>query len=125
MNPTQIVDLDRYPIDQQDGPAFQALITACRRDVENQSLCALPGFIRPDALEVLQAEAQVLAPKACRMDNLRTPYGWMCNAGFEPDHARSQVFRNRSGLVLSGEFPSNASLEALYHWIGLPSFFAR
>ena len=125
MNPTQIVDLDRYPIDQQDGPAFQALITACRRDVENQSLCALPGFIRPDALEVLQAEAQVLAPKACRMDNLRTPYGWMCNAGFEPDHARSQVFRNRSGLVLSGEFPSNASLEALYHWDRLTEFLRQ
>jgi len=125
MTPTQIVDLDRYPIDQQDGAAFQALITACRNDIENQSLCTLPGFIRPDALEVLQAEAQVLAPKACRMDNLRTPYGWMCNAGFEPDHARSQVFRNRSGLVLSGEFPNNASLETLYRWDRLTEFLRQ
>ena len=125
MNPVQIVDLDRYPIDQQDGLGCQALITACRRDVQNRSLCTLPGFIRPDALEALQAEAEVLAPKACRMDNLRTPYGWMCNAGFELDHPRSQVFRNRSGLVLCDEFPSNASLEALYYWDPLTEFLRQ
>ena len=77
MDPTQLVDLDRYPIDQTDGAACQALITACRRDVETQSICTLPGFVRPDALEALQAEAQVLAPTACHMDNMRTPYGWM------------------------------------------------
>jgi hypothetical protein len=56
MDPSQIVDLDRYPIDQPDGPACQALITSCRHDIETQALCMLPDFLRPDALEVLQGE---------------------------------------------------------------------
>jgi len=125
MYPAQIVDLDRYPIDQPDGPACQSLIASCRSDIENKALCTLPGFIRPDALEALQAEAETLAPKACRMDNLRTPYGWMCNAGFEPEHPRSQVFLNRSGLVLSDEFPSSSYLEALYRRDSLTEFLRR
>ena len=125
MNPSQIVDLDRYPIDQPDEPACQALIASCRRDIENQALCILPEFIRPDALEALQAEAQALAPKACRMDNLRTPYGWMRNAGFKPDHPRSQLFRNRSGLVLGDEFPSHGSIETLYYWDPLTEFLRQ
>ncbi len=125
MRPTQIVDLDRYPIDQPDGPAYQALVASCRRDIENQALCTLPGFIRPDVLEILQAEAEALAPKACRMDNLRTPYGWMCNTGFEPDHPRSQVFRNRSGLVLTDQYGSNSPFEALYHWDRLTEFLRQ
>ncbi len=125
MDPSQIVDLDHYPIDQPDGPACQSLIASCRRDIEKQALCMLPEFVRPDALEVLQTEAQALAPKACRMDNLRTPYGWMCNAGFKPDHPRSQLFRNRSGLVLGGEFPSHGSIEALYYWNPLTEFLRQ
>ena len=125
MIPTEIADLDRYPVDQPDGAAYQALIATCRQSIETQALCLLPGFVRPDALERLQAEADVLAPKACRMDNMRTPYGWMCNAGFEPDHPRSQLFRNRSGLVLSDEFPDQSSLESLYRWDSLTEFLRQ
>ena len=125
MDPLQIVDLDHYPIDQPDEPACQALITSCRRDIETQALCMLPDFIRPDVLEALQVESQALAPKACRLDNLRTPYGWMCNAGFKPDHPRSQLFRNRSGLVLGGEFPSHSSIEGLYYWNPLTEFLRQ
>jgi len=125
MDPSQIVDLDRYPIDQPDAPACQALVASCRRDIETQALCMLPDFLRPDALEVLQGESQALAPKACRMDNLRTPYGWMRNAGFKPDHPRSQLFRNRSGLVLGGEFPRDSAIKALYFWDPLTEFLRQ
>ena len=125
MKPTEIVDLDRYPVDRPDGAACQALIAACRRDVAKAAICTLPGFVRTDALARLQAEAQALAPMACRMDNMRTPYGWMCNAGFEPDHPRSQLFRNRSGLVLSDVFPNQSYLESLYRWDSLTEFLRQ
>lgn len=125
MNPARIVDLDRYPVDRPDEPACQTLIASCRRDMEDQAICALPGFVRPDVMAALQAEAEALAPRACRKDNLRTPYGWMCNAGFAPDHPRTALFRNRSGLVLGDEFSGDSLIKAFYRWDPLTEFLRR
>ena len=122
MDASQIVDLERYPIANVKAAARRALVDTCRRDLAEQSICTLPGFIRPEALPAMVAEARVLAPKCYRNDNLRTPYSWRCNAGFSAGHPRSQVFRNRSGLVLSSQFPGDGPIEALYRWDPLTEF---
>jgi len=119
---SQIVDLHRYPIADLDAPACRALLDTCRRDLDEHSICTLTGFIRPDAMPALVAEAQALEPKCYRNDNLRTPYSWMCNEGFAPDHPRSQVFRNRSGLVLTDQFPGDGPIETVYRWSPLTDF---
>lgn len=119
---SQIVDLHRYPITDLDEPACRALLDTCRRDLDEHSICTLTGFIRPDAMPALVAEAQALEPKCYRNDNLRTPYSWMCNEGFAPDHPRSQVFRNRSGLVLTDQFPGDGPIETVYRWNPLTDF---
>ena len=122
MDASQIVDLEHYPIANLDAAARRALVDNCRRDLDEQSICTLPGFIRPDAMPALVAEAQVLAPKCYRNDNLRTPYSWKCNEGFPAGHPRSQVFRNRSGLVMTSQFPGDGPIEALYRWDPLTDF---
>ena len=122
MDASQIVDLDRYPIANIDDAPARALIDACRRDLDEQALCTLPGFIRPEVLPQLVAEAEALVPKAYRNDNLRTPYGWMCNTGFPPDHPRSQVFRNRSGLVMTDQFQGDGPIVCLFRWDPLTEF---
>lgn len=122
MDASRIVDLQRYPIADLDAPAGRTLVDTCRRDLAEQSICTLPGFIRPDAMPALIAEAQALETKCYRNDNLRTPYSWMCNSGFAPDHPRSQVFQNRSGLVLTDQFPGDGPIETLYRWDALTKF---
>ena len=122
MDGSQIVDLERYPITNLDDAPVRVLVDACRRDLVEQSLCTLPDFIRPDVLPALVAEARALTPKAYRNDNLRTPYSWMCNEGFASTHPRSQVFRNRSGLVHADQFPGDGPIESLYRWDPLTDF---
>ena len=82
MEPHNIVDLATYPIDDLDTPAAQELIAACRRDLDERALCLLPGFIKPDA--ILQMAAQAAAANAAghHYECLRTPYSFMCNQGF-------------------------------------------
>ncbi len=122
MDASQIVDLDRYPIADIDDAPGRALVDACRRDLDELALCTLPGFIRPEVLPALLAEAQALVPKAYRNDNLRTPYGWMCNKSFSPGHPRSQVFRNRCGFVMADQFPGDGPIECMFRWDPLTDF---
>lgn len=118
----EIVDLDRYPIVDIDTPAARGLVERCRRDLEEKALCALPGFIREAALPALVAEAEALVSRSYRSDNLRTPYGWMCNKGFPPDHPRSQVFRNHSGYIMADQFAEDGPIKRLFHWDPLTDF---
>ena len=119
---SQIVDLDRYPIADIDDAPARALVDACRRDLDELALCTLPGFIRPEVLPALVAEAQTLVPKAIRSDNLTTPYHWMCNKGFPPGHPRSQVFCNRGGYVMANQLPGDGPIECMYRWDPLTDF---
>ena len=44
-------------------------------------------------------------------DYLRSPYSWMCNKGFPALHSRLQIFRNRSGLVMTNQFSGDDPIE--------------
>lgn len=122
MNPRTLIDLERYPIENLDAPAGRSLVSDCRRQLDERALCLLPGFLRAGALGRLAVEAQVLAPQAYRTDNPRTPYGWMHNKGFPPDHPRSALFRNACGSVMTHQIAGDSEIQRLYHWDPLTEF---
>jgi len=51
-----ILDLDRYPIDQQGSDAYLALVKACQSDLGRDGMFNLDGFLRPEIAEALSAE---------------------------------------------------------------------
>ncbi|MEM7428550.1 MAG: hypothetical protein AAF441_20865 [Pseudomonadota bacterium] len=116
----QMVDLDRYPIsdlERSDGAGFAA---RCRQDYLETGLCMLHGFIRPEALEVLAAEAGMLSPKAyfCKSTH---------NAYLTEDEDCASEVRNRQeetyvGSVAFDLIPEDAALRRLYMWNPLRDF---
>ena len=46
----QLIDLNRYPIDQLEGGAGRDLIKICQNNLGTQTIALLPGFIRPSAI---------------------------------------------------------------------------
>ncbi len=50
------VDLERYPIDDLDGPAGRALVARCRAELAAVGACDLPGFLERRAIEQIVAE---------------------------------------------------------------------
>jgi hypothetical protein len=122
MEPHNIVDLATYPIDDLDTPAAQELIAACRRDLDKRALCLLPGFIKPDA--ILQMAAQAAAANAAGhpYECLRTPYSFMCNQGFPDDHPRSALFTCRISHLLADQFPPDNLIAGLFGWDPLTNF---
>src|SRR5699024_8717056 len=47
---SDLVDTERYPLEQLDQPAMRDQITQYREQLERLGCLVLPGFIRPEAL---------------------------------------------------------------------------
>jgi len=123
--PQDLVDLDRYPIDRPESAEGAALVARLRRDLDETALALLPGFLRPEAVAGMAAEASALAPGAHYRDKLRTPYGWMDNAGFPEDHPRRALHKNRGGTLTRDMFAEAGPILSLYLWDPLTELVRR
>jgi hypothetical protein len=78
MTPTaalaDVIDLARYPIDALDHPRRRALIDFCRAALAFEGACQLPGFLRPDAVDRLVAEALAKRAQSHRTDDTHNVY---------------------------------------------------
>ena len=60
----ELVDLERYPLNDLDSEQGRALVVEMREALERTGAASLPGFLRADALAEMVAEAETLAPLA-------------------------------------------------------------
>ena len=70
----QLIDLDRYPIDQLESGSGRDLIEVCHNNLAKQAIALLPGFIRSNAISDMAEEAQSLINLAHRYDQPRTAF---------------------------------------------------
>ena len=69
-----VIDLTRYPLDDPDNPRHEALVDYCRAALAFEGACQLPGFIRPDAVDSLVAEALEKRDLSHRTDGTHNVY---------------------------------------------------
>src|SRR4051794_19084505 len=55
-----ILDLDRYPVDRLGRPEGDALAEACRHELAAEGMFNLPGFVRPEMIELAAAQLRPL-----------------------------------------------------------------
>lgn len=119
-----MIDLERYPLDQFDAPDGQAFVAECRHRYETEGLCLLQGFIVPDALDVLAAEADSVSDKAyfCESEHsayLETEEEVAANGGDDRPFEKTRV-----GSVAYDLLPAESTLRTLYKWPPLKDFIA-
>ena len=51
-----ILDLDRFPLDNPETPEWRALVTRCRGDLDRDGMFNLNGLMRPAAIETAVRE---------------------------------------------------------------------
>lgn len=122
VDPRDLIDIERYPIDAAASPERKALVERCQRDLDDGAICALDGFVRPDVVAHMAEEAGALAANAYPNRNMRTAYGWMYNRDFPEGHPRSAMFLNSTLQVMTHQFPGTTLIERLYHWDVLTEF---
>lgn len=115
----EIVDLDRYPLHEPDGPAVAMLLREGRARLASDALHILPGFVRPAAAEAMAAELEARVPMASRLDDQRQDEGYGAGDAAGPGRA----FRYHQ--VLNHQIANDSPLRRLYCWEPLREFLRR
>lgn len=105
-DPSSLVDLDRYPLDELDGGRARAVVAEGRRGLAERGLAELSGFLRPDAVAALVDEADALAPLAHRSRVAGTAYLAPPDEAFPPGHPRRRLWPTELGAVAYDLFPA-------------------
>jgi hypothetical protein len=118
-----VLDLDRYPIDQADAAA--ELIQQCRSDLATHGMFNLEGFVLPGAIE---RAAQEIAPLALREgfthQRSHNVYFLDTVTGLSEDHPALTRFQTINH-TLCGDQLTGSIVERIYEWPPLIEFIAR
>ncbi len=115
-----MVDLARHPIADPDSTGGAAFRRACRSRFLEDGLCMLPGFIRPEALEILAGEADGIAGDAWFCRNTHDVY----LAKHGPGSVAGRQERTFVGSVPYDRIGEGSLLRRLYLWDPLKDFIA-
>lgn len=119
-DPRTIVDLARYPVD--DPAAAVGVVAEAAAGLRAKGVAILPGFLAPDALARIVAEADALAPLGHPEDVTGTAYLDLPDESFPPDHPRRCASRSALTAVAYDLFPRDSLLRALYEWDDVMAF---
>jgi hypothetical protein len=119
-----VVDLDRYPIDDLDSAAGQEFLARCRADLAAHGVCTLPGFITPDAVAEMVRVGEELADKAWASDQTHTVYFEPPASDVDPADPRAHQVRSAKHGIAYDYIPSDAPLRRLYESDDLTAFIA-
>ena len=119
-----VVDLDRYPLDKADSPAWRELVAQCRAGLQEHGLFDLEQFVRPEPL------AECVAQLAPRVETQAFTHRRKHNiyfldeiAGLPADHPALQRFETVNH-TLCGDQLTDTILRRIYEWPRLTEFLA-
>ncbi len=123
--PEAIIDLDRYPLEDESDPARTALVERLRRELDRDQYCVLPDFIRPAALSAALEGARALLPQAYGNRSHRNCYFQReADPALPDDHPRNILQAASYRMIAADLFPAASPLRVLYDWAATRRFIA-
>ena len=120
-----LVDLDRYPIadvSQGEGAVF---LNSCQNQMETHGWCNFDGFLRPDALALLQDEANSLLPTAETLTIKRTIYQGNVDPSAPANDPGRREYTHVARQLADDQIPPVSILQKLYKSEILTDFVRR
>jgi hypothetical protein len=125
LDPTQLIDHARYPVDDLDDPRTVAATDRCRTTLDGTGVAIMPGFLTPAAVHAIVVESARLASGGHHQDIDATPYLELPDEGWPDDHPRMATGRSALTAVPYDDFAPDSALRRLYEWDALMCFVAR
>lgn len=122
LSPAELVDLKRYPILDLNTDAARDLTAHCRAQLDQTGASELPGFLTPEAVELLTREGDELSSLAYHSVATGTPYLEIPDPSWPEDHARRIFDHTSVGVVAYDQFPPDSAMRQLYEWPPLMDF---
>jgi hypothetical protein len=110
----ELVDQGRYPLADLAGAGGRAVIADGRAQLSATGAAELPGFISPEALDRLVADAEALAPRAHHSGGVGTAYLEIPDFSLPGDHPRLHFGPYAVGAVGYDVIPRSSPLRRLY-----------
>ncbi len=123
-----LIDLDRYPLDDLAGTAGQKLIDQTRAALDQEGSCSMPGFVHQSTVAEMVVEASSLQHLAYPGPTEVTPYFFNYDLGkgadYSDDHPLKRKGKRNLSQVASDLIPDYHKLSRLYHSPVLTDFLA-
>ena len=122
IEPADMVDLWRYPIEDMTSTNGAAFADSCRQRYLQSGLCALPDFIKPPSLDALRVEANRESDKAFFCNSTHNAYLTQDDQHLPSDDVARHQESTVVGSVAFDELGDDALLRQLYLWDPLKDF---
>jgi hypothetical protein len=123
---SKLVDLDRYPIDDIEGPGGVQLVDRTRRDLRDLGASDLPGFLRPQAVAAAVAGALAVREEGFRTDQAHDiEFSGLKADSLAPDDPRRVPVRSAKEGIAYDRIPADSPIRALYESEELLRFVGR
>jgi hypothetical protein len=110
----QVVDTDRYPLTDPDGPAWREIVTRTRAELAESGCCVLPDFVRPELRETLERECAEIAPLAHTRVERVNAYNIALDTPLPDDHPGRVIMERGNAFVARDHIPAGAIVQQLY-----------
>jgi len=124
-DPSLYVDLERFPLHDLAGGRNAEFVARCRDMLAESGACNLQGFIRPEVVGGLAAEAWALAHLAYDKNTRRNAYFTKDDPALPPDHPMRAFFALRMSQLANDAIPKSAAIQRIYEWDPLTEFVRR
>lgn len=120
-----LVDLERYPIDDLSQGEGAEFLKKCQKQMEDNGWCNFDGFIRPNALAALKQEANNLQPTAETLTIKRNIYQGKVDPSAPKDDPRRREYTHVASQLADDQIPDDTLIQQLYKSEKLTDFIRR
>ena len=109
-----IVDRDRYPLDDTGSSAYRDLVSDTRARLASGGCAVLGEFVRPDRISDLIAEADAVAAKGHRSFSRTNAYFTKDDIGLPASHPQRRFYDRSNAFVPADNFGPDSILRGIY-----------
>lgn len=121
----ELVDLDRYPIDQPDSDAYREAVEVAQGDLRAVGCAVIKDLVRTDALSRLGEEIRERKPTTHFSTQVINPYfHFNHNPDYSDDHAMNTFLERSSGFIPGDSWENTTAMRYMFEHPDLARFLA-
>jgi hypothetical protein len=110
----EIIDIDRYPLAEPDGPGWARAVAGAQAGLRESGCAVLPGFVPASRLEALRAECASLDGKAYDDEQLVNVYNTSPDPELPEGHPARHIMTRGNSFVARDDIPEHFIIQRLY-----------
>jgi len=120
-SPENLINLDRYPI-HEDGEMRDRILNRVRKDLGEDGCAVLKGFLTPDGIHAITAEADKVAGKAHKSFGRTNPYFTEDDPSLPFDDPRRRFYDRSNAFIPADNFEKSGPLRTIHDFPAFDPF---